>query len=95
MSFYRSLPNDRPRTWFEEFRAEVFSDHRQLVEQRERMAARPDVASWSFDTALARTRTFYVERFTGYQRVGSITEAELEILMDLVEKLGTDDFPRD
>lgn len=95
MSFYRNLPDDRPRTWFEEFRAEVFSDHRQLVERQSHQAARTGAAPWSFETAIARTRAFYVERFTGYQRVGSINETELETLLDLVEQLGTTDFPTD
>lgn len=89
MSFYRTLPDDRPRTWFEEFKAEVASDHKQLIACR---AARQGRGDWSFDHAVERTRAFYAERFTGYQRVGSITEGELAALMALVEALGTEGF---
>jgi len=92
MSFYRTLPDDRPKTWFEEFYAEVASDHRQLLACRDERANRGD---WSFDHATKRTREFYVERFTGYQRVGSITAAELDRLLPLVAALGTPDFPKD
>ena len=90
MSFYRTLPDDRPKTWFEEFYAEVTSDHRQLLACRDDRANRGD---WSFDHAIKRTREFYVERFTGYQRVGSITMAELERLLPLVAALGSQDLP--
>jgi len=93
MGFYRDLPNDRPRTWFEEFRAEVVSDHRQLTERRDRQSQNPSAQTWSFDNALKRTREFYYERFTGYQRVGSISEGELGQLLSMVDALGTPDFP--
>lgn len=90
MSFYRTLPDDRPKTWFEEFSAEVKSDHRQLLQCRDERAGRGD---WSFDHAVKRTREFYEERFTGYQRVGSITLEQRDQLLALVEALGTDGFP--
>ena len=48
---------------------------------------------WSFDHAVKRTREFYRERFTGYQRVGSITAIELDRLLPLVAARGTPDFP--
>lgn len=89
MSFYRALPDDRPKTWFEEFSAEVRSDHKQLLECRQVRAGRGD---WSFDHALKRTREFYVERFTGYQRVGSISLDELQKLLALVDAMGTERF---
>jgi len=89
MSFYRNLPDDRPKTWFEEFHAEVVSDHRQLLQCR---AEREERGDWSFEHAVQRTREFYVERFTGYQRVGSITLGERDQLLALVEALGRDDF---
>ena len=92
MIFYRTLPDHRPKTWYQEFRAEVVSDHEQLVHCRAEREARGD---WSFDHAVQRTREFYVERFTGYQRVGSITLAERDDLLALVEALGTDAFPKD
>lgn len=89
MSFYRTLPDDRPKTWFEEFRAEVVSDHQQLLQCRAEREARGD---WSFEHAVKRTQEFYVERFTGYQRVGSISLEELNALQGLVEALGSDTF---
>lgn len=89
MSFYRTLPDDRPKTWFEEFRAEVVSDHKQLLQCRAEREARGD---WSFEHAVKRTQEFYVERFTGYQRVGSISLEELNALRGLVEALGSDTF---
>lgn len=90
MSFYRSLPNDRPKTWFEEFRAEVVSDQRQLLERRDKRETHSD---WSFDHAVRRTQEFYRERFTGYHKVGSISQGELDQLMGMVEALGTKEFP--
>ncbi|MCR4378474.1 MAG: hypothetical protein NUV50_10345 [Rhodospirillales bacterium] len=89
MSFYRTLPDDRPKTWFEEFRAEVVSDHQQLLQCRAEREARGD---WSFEHAVKRTQEFYVERFTGYHRVGSISLEELNALQGLVEALGSDTF---
>ena len=89
MSFYRTLPDDRPKTWFEEFRAEVVSDHQQLLQCRAEREARGD---WSFEHAVKRTQEFYVERFTGYQRVGSISLEELNALQGLVAALGSDTF---
>ena len=89
MSFYRTLPDDRPKTWFEEFRAEVVSDHKQLLQCRADREARGD---WSFEHAVRRTQEFYVERFTGYQRVGSISPEELNALLIMVETLGSDAF---
>ena len=90
MSFYRSLPNDRPKTWFEEFRAEVVSDHRQLIACR---AARQDRGDWSFDHAVKRTKAFYEERLNGYHKVDSISSAQLAELLALVAAMGTADFP--
>ena len=92
MSFYRNLPDDRPKTWFEEFRAEVISDHKQLLQCRVDRAGRGD---WSFDHAVKRTQEFYVERITGYQRVGSISLAERDALLALVEALGSTAFVAD
>lgn len=92
MSFYRNLPNDRPKTWFEEFSAEIVSDHRQLLACRAEREGRGD---WSFEHAVKRTQEFYRERFTGYQRVGSISEDQLAQLLPLVEALGTENFPED
>ena len=89
MSFYRTLPDDRPKTWFEEFSAEVASDHKQLLQCRADRAARGD---WSFEHAVKRTQEFYVERLTGYQRVGSITLEERDALLALVAVLGSDTF---
>lgn len=92
MSFYRTLPDDRPKTWYEEFRAEVVSDHKQLLQCKAEREGRGD---WSFEHAVKRTQQFYVERFTGYQRVGSITLAERDDLLALVDALGGDGFPAD
>lgn len=92
MSFYRTLPDDRPKSWFEEFSAEIRSDHKQLLQCKAEREARGD---WSFDHAVKRTREFYMERFTGYQRVGSISADQRDALLDLVGKLGTDAFPED
>lgn len=85
-------PNDRPKTWFEEFSAEVKSDHHQLLECREKRQKNGD---WSFEHALKRTQAFYRERFTGYCKVGSISQNQLDQLMPLVEALGSADFPED
>lgn len=90
MSFYRSLPDDRPKTWYEEFRAEILSDHRQLLACREARASRGD---WSFDQARRRTQNFYRERLNGYHSVGSIDSEQLLVLLGLVDKLGAEDFP--
>jgi len=84
------LPDDRPKTWFEEFRAEVVSDHRQLLACR---GARKDRGDWSFDHALKRTQGFYQDRLNGYHKVGSITDEELKSLLALVLAMGTHDFP--
>lgn len=92
MSFYRTLPDDRPKTWYQEFRAEVVSDHKQLLQCKVEREGRGD---WSFEHAVKRTQQFYVERFTGYQRVGSITLAERDDLLALVDALGGDGFPAD
>lgn len=89
MSFYRNLPDDRPKSWFEEFSAEVVSDHKQLLQCRADRARRGD---WSFEHAVKRTREFYEERFTGYHRVGSITLEQRDRLLALVGVLGTDAF---
>jgi len=90
MRFYRSLPNDRPDTWFEEFRAEVISDHRQLLACRDERQGR---SKWSFDHAVKRTQGFYEDRLNGYHKVGSISARELETLLALVFALGSADFP--
>lgn len=92
MSFYRNLPDDRPKTWFEEFHAEVVSDHKQLLQCQADRAGRVGLGAWSFEHAVKRTREFYIERFTGYQRVGSITLAERDTLLALVANLGGDGF---
>ncbi|HEY9163408.1 MAG TPA: hypothetical protein VIN57_02270 [Magnetovibrio sp.] len=92
MSFYRTLPDDRPQTWYAEFHAEVVSDHKQLLQCRADRAGRSD---WSFDHAVKRTQEFYRERFTGYQRVGSISLAECDALLALVEALGSEQFVAD
>jgi len=89
--FYQSLPNDRAESWFEEFSAEVVSDHRQLLACRD---AREGRSGWSFDHAVKRTREFYQERLNGYHSVGSITQDQLEHLLTMVDALGTPDFPR-
>lgn len=89
MSFYRTLPDDRPKTWFQEFRAEVVSDHKQLLHCRAEREARGD---WSFEHAVKRTREFYMDRITGYQRVGSISIEERDTLLALVDALGSDAF---
>jgi len=84
------LPDDRPKTWFEEFRAEVISDHRQLLACR---TARKDRGDWSFDHALKRTKAFYEERLNGYHKVDSISAAQLKSLLALVDAMGLPDFP--
>lgn len=84
------VPDDRPKTWFEEFRAEVLSDHRQLLACR---VARKDRGDWSFDHALKRTQGFFQDRLNGYHKVGSITAEELKSLLVLVLAMGTPDFP--
>ncbi|MEG3619187.1 hypothetical protein V5T82_12035 [Magnetovibrio sp. PR-2] len=89
MSFYKSLPNDRPQTWFDEFRAEVISDHRQLLACREERA---DKSNWSFGHAVKRTQEFYQDRLNGYQGVGSITAEQRDGLLALVDSLGTPEF---
>jgi len=89
VSFYRNLPDDRPKTWFEEFHAEVVSDHKQLLQCRADRAGRGD---WSFEHAVKRTREFYQERFIGYERVGSISLQERDTLLALVDALGSDVF---
>lgn len=73
------------KRWVAEFRAEIASDRCALLEARDRRRG----TSWSFLDAVALTRRFYVERITGYAACGSITEAELAELLDLVERLGT------
>ena len=81
--------------WFDEFRREIASDHRELCDaraRRARRARRSGTSAWSFDHALERTRAFYTERFTGYARCGSITPEDLKLLLHMVETLGTDDF---
>ena len=83
-------PDDRPKTWFEEFRAEVTSDHRQLLSCR---AAREGRSDWSFDHAVKRTKDFYEQRLNGYHKVGSISVEELQTLLALVRDLGMPDFP--
>jgi len=75
--------------WFDEFRREIASDHRELCEAR---ARRRGTSAWSFDHALERTRAFYTERFTGYARCGSISPDDLKLLLHMVETLGTDNF---
>ncbi|MCW8916890.1 MAG: hypothetical protein OQK24_13695 [Magnetovibrio sp.] len=83
--------NDRAQNWFEEFRAEVISDHRQLLACREQRKAKNN---WSFEHALKRTQDFYDERFKGYHKVGSINANELKQLLDLVERLGQENFDK-
>jgi len=84
------VPDDRPKTWFDEFRAEVISDHRQLLACR---AARKDRGDWSFDHARKRTQRFYEERLNGYHKVSSISAEQLQSLLTLVAAMGTTDFP--
>jgi hypothetical protein len=90
LSFYRTLPDDRPQTWFEEFRSEVVTENKQLLQCRADREAR---GNWSFEHAVKRTQEFYRERFTGYQKVGSITLKERDALLALVEVLGSGAFP--
>ena len=76
--------------WFNEFKGEITTDHRQILER----AKRPNTnGNWSFEHAAERTKAFYSERFTGYARCSSITEEELAILLKMVETFATDDFP--
>lgn len=88
--FYRSLANDRAQSWFEEFSAEVVSDHRQLLACRDARQGRGD---WSFDHAVKRTRKFYQERLNGYHSVDSITGEQLDHLLTMVDALGSTEFP--
>ena len=78
MGFYKNLPRDRPQTWFDEFRAEVISDHRELLACRSKREGKDN---WSFDQAVKRTRQFYHERLNGYQGVGSITAEQRDGLL--------------
>lgn len=76
--------------WFNEFKGEITTDHRQILER----AKRPNTnGHWSFDRAVERTKSFYHERFTGYARCNSITQTELNVLIRMVETFGTDKFP--
>ncbi len=75
--------------WFDEFRREITSDHREICAVRRRSGS----SGWSFDHALKRTREFYRDRFSGYARCGSITADDLARLTRMVETLGTDEFP--
>lgn len=77
------------KRWVEEFRAEIVSDHRQIIDARARRAGGP----WCFDHALERTRRFYRDRIGGFAACLSVTETEREELLRLVERLGTAAFP--
>ncbi|MBI5164990.1 MAG: hypothetical protein HY985_13945 [Magnetospirillum sp.] len=70
--------------WIDEFRDEIADDARALAEAR----AQRHGSAWSFATALARTQTFYRERIAGYCVCGSITAAERDALLTLVEAMG-------
>lgn len=69
--------------WFHEFKAEIERDARELLAARD---ARPP-GSWSYKEAAVRTRDFYLERITGYATCLSITEAERDELLALIERL--------
>ncbi|MBL6931447.1 MAG: hypothetical protein ISR45_00765 [Rhodospirillales bacterium] len=76
--------------WFNEFKGEITTDHREILER----ARRPNHnGEWSFNHAVARTRQFYTERFTGYARCNSITLDELKVLLKMIETFATDAFP--
>ncbi len=76
--------------WFDEFKGEISTDHREIMERGKRSGKN---GAWSFDHAAERTRRFYRERFTGYARCASITNDELQILLKMVETFATDEFP--
>jgi hypothetical protein len=69
--------------WFFEFKAEIERDAKELLAARE--SRLPE--AWSYDEAVARTRTFYIERITGYATCQSITEAECDELLALIKGL--------
>ncbi|MBI2236797.1 MAG: hypothetical protein HYU60_07610 [Magnetospirillum sp.] len=69
--------------WVEEFRAEIDDDRRCLLEARQQRAG----TSWSFAVAAERTRRYYIERITGFFVCGSVTEAERDELLRLVDGL--------
>jgi len=77
------------KKWVEEFRNELVDDHKALLEAQER---RKPSGRWSFDVALSRTQAFYRERLTGFARCGSINTAELKMLLELVDHMGTHEF---
>lgn len=72
------------KRWIAEFSAEIHADARALADCRTQRAG----TSWSYDTALARTRAFYVERISGFATCGSVSEAEKQELLRLVEGMG-------
>ena len=80
------------KKWVEEFRNELVDDHKALLEALER---RKQSRRWSFDVALSRTQTFYRERLTGFARCGSINTAELKMLLELVDQMGSNEFKAD
>lgn len=75
--------------WFDEFRGEIIHDHRQIIEARQQRQGGP----WAFERAAEAVRSFYRDRITGYASCGSVTPAEREALLRLVDQLGQDDFP--
>lgn len=77
------------KKWVEEFRNELVDDHKALLEALER---RKSSGQWSFDVALSRTQVFYRERLTGFARCGSINTAELKMLLELVDQMGSQEF---
>ncbi len=69
--------------WFQEFKAEIERDAREL--QAARTERPPE--RWSYEKAVASTRQFYLDRITGYATCLSITEAERDELLKLLETL--------
>jgi hypothetical protein len=76
-------------SWFNEFREEIAHDHRQIVDARARREGGP----WVFDRAADAVRRFYRDRISGFAACGSLSSAERDDLLGLVEVLGRDDFP--
>ena len=74
--------------WREEFRHELVTEHQELMACARQRAG----TNWSFDKARAATRAYFRDRLTGYCTCGSITPADRDRLLALVETLGTPDF---
>ena len=70
--------------WITEFAEEIADDDRALKDARSQRANN----SWSYDVAVERTRQFYRDRITGYCNCGSVTIAEQDRLLQMVEALG-------